>query len=337
LLRGLSIRPTHAGVIALIAVFAGALASWLVAVVRWPLATAGLVIGIGAILFAAAHAAFLWARLWIPVTSPLLALGLSYSASTVASVIREQRQRRRLSRYFSPAVVTEIVRDDEDRLASRRREVTVFFSDIRGFTALSEKMEPERIVRFLREYLTVMTEVVFRHGGTVDKYVGDAIMALYNVPFDQPDHAARAVRTALEFQARLREVTARYDEPLLSRLECGVGIHTGEAVVGTIGSEQRLEYTAIGDTINIGARLEGLTKEYGAHVIISESTYRAVRDEFAVHALGVVPIRGRDVPVRIFEVRGPLPAGGHASRPPDDQHREPLTAPQVPPPAVTPV
>jgi class 3 adenylate cyclase len=167
-------------------------------------------------------------------------------------------------------------------------------------------MQPEEVVTFLREYLTVMTEAVFKHGGTVDKYIGDAIMALYNVPLEAPDHALRAVRTALEFQARVRPLGERFAARHGGRLACGVGIHTGDAVVGTIGSEQRLEYTAIGDTINLGSRLEGLTKEFSVPIIISEATYAEVREHFGVRDLGEVTVKGKVIPVKIYAVLGEI-------------------------------
>ncbi|HTG09179.1 MAG TPA: adenylate/guanylate cyclase domain-containing protein, partial [Candidatus Eisenbacteria bacterium] len=162
------------------------------------------------------------------------------------------------------------------------------------------------VVTFLREYLTVMTEAVFKHGGTVDKYIGDAIMALYNVPFEAPDHALRAVRTALEFQERLQPLAERFAARHGGTLSCGVGIHTGDAVVGTIGSEQRLEYTAIGDTINLGSRLEGLTREFSVPIIISEATYAEVREHFGARDLGEVTVKGKVIPVKIYAVLGPL-------------------------------
>jgi len=203
-------------------------------------------------------------------------------------------------------VVREIVRsqDGDDALGSARRLVTVLFSDIRGFTAMSERMPPEEVVAFLREYLTVMTDAVFKYGGTVDKYIGDAIMALYNVPFEAPDHAAQAVRTALEFQRRLGPLAERFTAKHGGSLRCGVGINTGEAVVGTLGSAQRLEYTAIGDTINLGSRLEGVTKDFGVSIIISEATYREVQDLFDTRDLGEVTVKGKEVPVRIYTVLG---------------------------------
>ena len=186
----------------------------------------------------------------------------------------------------------------------------MLFSDIRGFTSMSEKMSPEDVVAFLREYLTVMSAAVFEHGGTVDKYIGDAIMALYNVPFDQPDHADQAVLTALAFQERIGPLAARFTERYGGELRCGVGINTGDAVVGTIGSEQRLEYTAIGDTINLGSRLESITKDFGVGIVISESTYKELRGSFAARYLGEVTVKGKVIPVKIYSVEGPRAEDG---------------------------
>jgi adenylate cyclase len=167
---------------------------------------------------------------------------------------------------------------------------------------MSEKMEPEEVVTFLREYLTEMTEAVFHHGGTVDKYIGDAIMALYNVPFEAPDHAAQAVRTALEFQRRLTPLAERFAAKHRGTLACGVGINTGDAVVGTIGSRQRLEYTAIGDAINLGSRLESITKDFNVPVVISEATWLEVKDLFETRYLGEVTVKGKEIPVKIYTV-----------------------------------
>jgi len=154
----------------------------------------------------------------------------------------------------------------------------------------------------LREYLTEMTEVVFRHGGTVDKYIGDCIMALYNAPFEDADHAAKAILTGLEFQERTLAVSARWEAKLGVQIRNGVGINTGEAVVGTMGSRQRLEYTAIGDTVNLAARLESLTKDYGTGIIVSEATAEAVRGRFFTRELGEVSVKGKALPVKIFAV-----------------------------------
>ena len=317
LLQGIPLRRASRLLVPVVAVLAAAGAAWTATALR-PLPAFGIVAAAIGGYLAASHAAFLWARYWVEVVPVPLALLATYAGTVAKNFTQEQREKRRLSRFFSPDVVAEIIRHkDDSKLAATRRRVTVLFSDIRGFTSMSEKMQPEEVVTFLREYLTVMTEAVFKHGGTVDKYIGDAIMALYNVPLEAPDHALRAVRTALEFQERVRPLGERFAARHGGHLACGVGIHTGDAVVGTIGSEQRLEYTAIGDTINLGSRLEGITKEFSVPIIISEGTYVEVREHFAVRDLGEVTVKGKAIPVKIYAVLGEL---GPA---PDDAHREP--------------
>jgi adenylate cyclase len=302
LFQGIPISRIPWPVTGVLALAGSLLAVWVTNLMR-PLHALGVVLVAGAVSAAAGFSAFLWGRLWLDVTPVPAALLLGYVATVVGNFIQEQREKRRLSRFFSPAVVKEIVRHKDDvNLGSARQPMTVLFSDIRGFTSISEKMPPEEVVAFLREYLTVMTEAVFKHGGTVDKYIGDAIMALYNVPFDQPDHAERAVRTALEFQQRLRPLSSRFRAKYGADLRCGVGINTGEAVVGTIGSEQRLEYTAIGDTINLGSRLESITKDFKVSIVISESTHQEVGERFLTRYLGEVRVKGKEIPVKIYEV-----------------------------------
>ncbi|HKW92150.1 MAG TPA: CHASE2 domain-containing protein [Methylomirabilota bacterium] len=302
LLQGIPLRRAPRLLVPALAVLAGAAAAWTATALR-PLPAFGIVAAILAAYLSASHLAFLWGRYWVEVVPVPVALLVTYAGTVAKNFTQEQREKRRLSRFFSPAVVTEIIRHKDDaNLAANRRRMTVLFSDIRGFTSMSEKMQPEEVVTFLREYLTVMTEAVFKHGGTVDKYIGDAIMALYNVPFEAPDHALRAVRTALEFQERLQPLAERFAVRHGGKLACGVGIHTGDAVVGTIGSEQRLEYTAIGDTINLGSRLEGLTKDFSVPIIISEATYAEVRDHLGARDLGEVTVKGKAIPVKIYAV-----------------------------------
>jgi len=253
-----------------------------------------------------AYLGFLYFDLWMRGMAGTVGLFLGYGATVIENFVREQREKRRLSQFFSPEVLREVVRHrDDNSLGSTRRLVTVLFSDIRGFTTLSERLEPEQVAEMLREYLTEMTEIVFRNGGTVDKYIGDCVMALYNAPFPDPDHAVKAVRTGLEFQEKTLEVSRRWEEKLGVQIRNGVGINTGEAVVGTMGSRQRLEYTAIGDTINLGARLESITKEYGVGIIVSEYTHKLLKDEFMTRELGEVIVKGKSQPVKIF---GVLPA-----------------------------
>ena len=302
LLSGIPIRRAPIWLVASLAAVAGGGAAWAATAFR-PLTAFLLVAAVALAHVAGTHGAFRWGRFWVEVFPVPIALLVPYVGVVAKNFAKEQVEKRRLSRFFSPSVVKEIVRQKDDAgLGAGRRRMTVLFSDIRGFTSMSEKMEPEEVVTFLREYLSEMTEAVFLHGGTVDKYIGDAIMALYNVPFEAADHAAQAVRTALEFQRRLQPLAERFAAKYGSALRCGVGINTGDAVVGTIGSRQRLEYTAIGDTINLGSRLEGITKDFNVPVIISEATWLEVKELFDTRYLGEVTVKGKEIPVKIYTV-----------------------------------
>jgi len=302
LVRGNYIREVPQAISTALAVVAALLGCALVVRLRAQRALLAAAL-LWAILTLAAFAGFVAADVWMRGMAGTVALVLGYGGTVIEHFVREQRERRRLSQFFSPAVVREVVRHKDDgSLTTTRRLVTVLFSDIRGFTTLSEQLQPEQVAEMLREYLTEMTEIVFRHGGTVDKYIGDCVMALYNVPFADPDHAIKAVRTGLEFQERTLAVSKRWEDKLGIAIRNGVGINTGEAVVGTLGSKQRLEYTAIGDTINLGARLESITKDYKTNIIIGESTYELVKDHFVTKELGDVIVKGKTRPVKIYAV-----------------------------------
>ena len=302
LLRGDPIREVPPALTTTLAMAAALLGAALVVRLHAFRAVLG-AMGLWLALLVSAYAAFALLDVWVRMMAPSLALLLGYGTTVIENFVREQRERRRLSQFFSPDVVREVVRHkDEGSLTTSRRVVTVLFSDIRGFTSISEKLEPEQVAEMLREYLSEMTEIVFKHGGTVDKYIGDAIMALYNVPFEDPEHAIKAVRTGLEFQERTIAVSRRWEAKLGIAIRNGVGINTGEAVVGTLGSRQRLEYTAIGDTINLGSRLESITKDYKTNIIISEFTYEHVKDHFITKELGDVTVKGKTRPVKIYAV-----------------------------------
>jgi adenylate cyclase len=304
LFQGIAVtRIPRWSVVALL--FAAAL--FAVATTNWarPLWALALVSGVALACAAAGLAAFVWGYVFVDQVAVPLTLVLGYGVTVVENFVREQREKQRLARFFSPGVLRKVVRRHEE-IGRARRLVTVLFSDIRGFTTVAEKLPPEEITDLLREYLTEMTEVVFRYGGTVDKYIGDAIMALYNAPFDQPDHAVQAVWTGLEFQNRVKALSDRWEAKSGSKLRNGVGINTGEAVVGIIGSSQRFEYGAIGDTINLGARLESLSKDFANPIIISESTYAAVKHVFYCPSLGEVTVKGKSIPVRIYGVERQL-------------------------------
>jgi adenylate cyclase len=302
LIRGIPISRAPWAAIAALIVAGGLLTVWVTNRLR-PVQALAVMLALAGGYAAAAFGFFVKGRMWVDVVSVPGALGLAYGATVLENFVREQREKRRLARFFSPKVLEEIVRHRTDQaLGTARKRITVLFSDIRGFTTLSEKLQPEQVVEILKEYLTELTEVVFQHGGTVDKYVGDCIMALYNVPFEDPEHAVKAVQTAVDFQRHTKMVSDRWHARLGIEIKNGVGINTGEAVVGTMGSEQRLEYTAIGDTVNLAARLESITKEFRSPIIISESTYQDVRGRFRTRYLGEVTVKGKEIPIKIYGV-----------------------------------
>jgi adenylate cyclase len=302
LVRGDRIRVAPWQLSFLLALVGGPLGAFLVVQLR-ALRAFVVVVALWAVLGVTTFAAFSFANVWIMAVGPTAGLVLGYVATSIENFIREQREKRRLSQFFSPDVLREIVRHREDvQLGSARRLITVFFSDLRGFTSLSENMEPEIVAEMLREYLSEMTQIVFKHKGTVDKYIGDCVMAIWNAPFEDPDHAVNAVKTALDFQERTLAVSAKWEERIGGKIRNGCGINTGDAVVGTMGSRQRLEYTAIGDTVNLAARLESTTKEYNASIIISESTHEYVKGMFMTRELGAVTVKGKTQPVKIFAV-----------------------------------
>jgi adenylate cyclase len=257
---------------------------------------------------------------WILLLPPLLALAIGHVGSVTYQVLTEERERRWIKQafrqYVPPAVVEELGRDPAKlTYGGERRVLTVMFSDIRGFTTYSERHPPEEVVGALREYLTALVEVVFRHRGTLDKFIGDATMAFFGAPFDNPDHALQACRAAVEMSdvvARLNEQwKAAGREPFVT----GFGIATGEMLVGNFGSSQRFTYTVIGDQVNLGARLESLNKDYetARHIIISQGTYELVRDHVEVRPLGSVTVKGKQQAVDIFDLVGLKRPGQEAS------------------------
>jgi adenylate cyclase len=262
-------------------------------------------------LFVLAHGLLVFAGVWIPVFYPMAAAAATHVPLTAHRALTEERQRlfirRAFQHYVSERVVTRILADPSMlRFGGERRELTVLFSDVRAFTAYAERHDAERVVENLREYLTRMVDAVFRNEGTLDKFVGDAVMAVFGAPVPQPDHAVRACRTGLAMMAELRALEKKWRQEGREPFRMGVGINTGEAIVGNLGSDQRFAYTAIGDPVNLAARLEGLNKEFidGSGIIISEFTYELARDHIHVNPLGEVRVRGKNKPVTIYELTG---------------------------------
>ncbi|HEY84416.1 MAG TPA: adenylate/guanylate cyclase domain-containing protein [Chloroflexi bacterium] len=249
------------------------------------------------------YAFYIFNRGQIPdLLYPTLSLAFSYIAVMIGGFVLESRHRRHVTalfgRYVPPAVVNEILADPEamELGAAREQEITVLFTDIRNFTTFSEKTKPRQIVEILNQYLNQMTEAIFAYGGTVDKFTGDGLMALFNAPLPQTDHVLQAVQAALTMQNKAISLDASVGEPL----RYGIGIHTGYAIVGNIGSRQRLEYTAIGDTVNTTARLQGLAK--GGQVLISQAACEQVKGRVRVQEMGAVKVKGRQESVQVYRV-----------------------------------
>ena len=245
--------------------------------------------------------------LWLPLVVPVLAALVAFVADLAWSYFVEGREKRRVkrlfSRYVSKDVYQRLLASPQDiGLGGERREMTVLFSDMRGFTTLSESGEAEDLVRQLNQYFTRMVEVVFAHRGTVDKFVGDMIMALYGAPLDDPDHADHAVQTALKMVDELQDLNRRWAVEGRAALDIGIGINTGEMIAGNIGSDTIMSYTVIGDNVNLGARLESLNKDYGTRILISEATRRQLKGHYDIRALGEVTVKGKTRPVAIFQV-----------------------------------
>jgi adenylate cyclase len=248
---------------------------------------------------------------WFNLTQPVLASWFALLGGVGYQYFFEDREKRRVKQLFGRYVSKDVyavlmANPGLARLGGQRREMSVLFSDIRGFTTVTERGQPDEIVGMLNEYFSSMVNLVFKHGGTLDKFVGDMVMALYGAPLDDPDHADHAVQTALAMIAELGRLNARWkEEGTFSGLDIGIGINTGPMIAGNIGSEAIMSYTVIGDAVNLGSRLESLNKEFGTRIIISDATRQRLKGEYECRPLGDVVVKGKTHPVAIFEVVGP--------------------------------
>lgn len=243
------------------------------------------------------------------VIYPVLSLFACYmSGEAYRNLVAEKKSRylkRAFSSYVSPELVSEILDDPGKlKLGGEKREISVLFSDIRGFTGISERFTPEELVEFLNRYLSPMTAIVLEEKGMVDKYIGDAVMAVFNAPVEVDNHAARACIAALRMKEALASFNSRWEGTGYPPVDIGIGINTGEAVVGNMGAELKLNYTAIGDTVNLASRLEPMNKEYSTTIIVSMYTREKAAGPFLFRELDSVRVRGREAPITIYELAG---------------------------------
>lgn len=246
----------------------------------------------------------------IPIVSPLLALGLAFICSSTKIYLTEGKQKKYLksafSQYLSPAVINNLIDNPKAlKLGGEEREITAYFSDVQGFTSISENLNPTELTNLLNTYLSAMTDIILSYGGTIDKYEGDAIIAFWNAPTNQPDHAKRALEASLACQQKLiemqEELVAVAGKPFKQR----IGLNTGRAVVGNMGSKQRFDYTMLGDTVNLASRLEGINKQFGTYTMCSKATMENAIEhgcELSFRKLSNIAVVGRKQGVEIFEI-----------------------------------
>ncbi|MFN3491816.1 MAG: adenylate/guanylate cyclase domain-containing protein, partial [Anaerolineales bacterium] len=252
---------------------------------------------------------FVQQRYALPVVTPEIMLFLGVVLPTLEQAVSQELEKRRIrnlfSRFISPEMVDQMVATQDLDSLNKRSNITILFSDIRGFTTLSEKMTPEGVVALLNPYLEVMSKVIYKHGGTVDKYEGDAIIAFFGEPVHYEDHAMRALNAALDMRKALYEMREKWaKEGKPSQIEMGIGLNSGEVFVGLVGSEQRINYTVIGDNANLASRLQDLTKTYSWPILISESTYQEVKNEYDVEFADAVTVKGKTQAVNVYKVIG---------------------------------
>lgn len=259
------------------------------------------------VIVVASYVLFTEFRYVTAVVSPMVAVAAGYVTSTVYHFVAERKQRLLIksmfSTYVNPSLVDQLIAHPETLvLGGRRQELTVLFSDIEGFTTISQHMPPEELVALLNDYMSVMTDIIFRNDGTLDKYEGDAVMAFWGAPIPLPDHALRACTSALQMQQTLRHMNDTWQLQRRPVLKTRIGINTGDMVVGNMGASGRFAYTVIGDSVNLASRLEGANKEYRTGLMVSQRTYDLVRHRILGRELDRIAVKGRSEPVTTFEL-----------------------------------
>jgi adenylate cyclase len=245
-------------------------------------------------------------NIWAPFVLPETGVVAAFMITIVVKYAVEGRKKRFIksafSQYMSHEVVEELLKNpDMLKLGGEKKVLSIFFSDLEGFTGISEGMEPEELTEWLNRYLSAMSDIIKEEGGTIDKYEGDAIIAFWNAPLPQQDHASRAVRAALKCQQKLSDIGLDLRKKAGTDVSMRIGLHTGPVVVGNMGSRSRFDYTIVGDAANLASRLEGLNKHFGTRTLISEDTLEHVKREVSVREVSTVAVKGKTKPVKVFE------------------------------------
>jgi adenylate cyclase len=302
--RGLRENLIDIGFILLFSLGAGILLS----VVPSVRATAILIVLLGFFL-GLAYYLFVSRQIWIAAFLPTATLTVNYAGIVSYRFFFEEREKKKMhgafQQYVAPSVINQLLQQpDLLRLGGEEKVLTAMFTDIRGFTSISELMSPGELVDLLNEYLSEMTEIIFRNWGTLDKYIGDAIMAFWGAPYPQTDHPERACHAALEMLDTLAVLQEKWGAEGRPRMNIGIGIHTGPMLVGNMGSRRRFNFTIMGDNVNLASRLEGLNKTYGTRLIVSENTHQIVSDQVVSRELDLIRVKGKMQPVKIYQLLG---------------------------------
>lgn len=259
------------------------------------------------LLFTLGKMGFIYYNLYIDTFYPLLAL-ITLAITSESLLYQAQEQQSKFikgafSAYLSPVLLEKLMKEPELlALGGVKRELTIFFSDIRSFTTISETMDPQKLTKLLNRYFTPMSDIVMKHQGMIDKYIGDAVMAFYNAPIDVKNHAAEACQASLEMMDELEELNKEFKKEGLPKIDIGIGLNTAEVVVGNMGSDKRFNYTVIGDGVNLASRVEGINKTYGTNIIITEFTHAKVKDEFLTRPIEKVRVKGKEEEVLLYEL-----------------------------------
>jgi len=263
------------------------------------------------VLFVGTSLAAFEKNLVIQMTPPLVSVFVVWLSSFVSLYFLEGRDKRNIKRmlgqYVSPAVLADIVEGDTKYIRAEvgtKERLTIMFSDIRNFTSISERMKAETVVAILNEYLSAMVDIIFANKGTLDKFIGDAIMIFWGAPIRLEDHGNMAVKAALQMRSGLQEVNREFSKKGYAALAAGIGIHTGDVILGNIGSEKKLDYTVIGDDVNLASRIEGLTKVYGCDILVSDATFREIDSSFICRVVDCVRVKGKERSIKLYEVLG---------------------------------
>jgi len=252
---------------------------------------------------------FFETNLWIEILTPLLTMLVTFSGVYAYRYVTEEKGKKFIKQTFSHFVTKSVVEEllenpDKIKLGGERKECTVFFSDVADFTTISEKMSPEALVKLLNQYLTEMTNIIFKYDGMLDKYEGDAIMAVFGAPIAHGNHAYKCCAAALEMQEKLVQLRELWGKQGRPKLYARCGMNTGQMVVGNMGSETRFDYTVMGDSVNLGARLESANKEYGTMIMIGENTYEKAKDKIITRQLDLLRVKGKTEPAKVYELIG---------------------------------